>query len=133
MEVQNEKLFGTNTGREDIPLLKVNLQEPPKSLKQKALALCKSPHRLWSTSVIAFIVATLTMIGGYSLGYPSSALLDLRNMTNGRAIESGSVLENVFGVSVTSCCQFIFMVFFVDAGHRPSWIIIWWNSGWFFC
>ena len=99
MEVQNELKISTNAERDDMPLLKPKSQQPMTNLKQKALALLRAPERLWSVALLAFITATFTMIGGYTLGYPSSSLLDLRNMTHGRSIESGSIMENVYGVS----------------------------------
>ena len=99
MEVQNELKISTSAERDDIPLLKPKSQQPMTNLKQKALALLRAPERLWSVALLAFITATFTMIGGYTLGYPSSSLLDLRSMTHGRSIESGSIMENVYGVS----------------------------------
>ena len=92
-----KRVVSTNAEREDVPLLKINSRQ---NLKQKALALFRGPQRLWSITLIALVTATFTMIGGYTLGYPSSSLLDLRNMTHNRSIKSGSIMENVYGVSL---------------------------------
>ena len=92
-----KRVVSTNAERENVPLLKINSRQ---NLKQEALALFRGPQRLWSITLIALVTATFTMIGGYTLGYPSSSLLDLRNMTHNRSIKNGSIMENVYGVSL---------------------------------
>lgn len=63
------------------------------------LAEIRSSKRLWSTVVVSLAVGLTAVLTGYTLGYPSSALLDLRN-TSSEYYQKGSTSENLFGVSL---------------------------------
>ena len=60
---------------------------------------CQRPERLWSISIVALAAALSSLVGGYALGYPSSSLINLNNMTHGRSLVNGSVLVDAYGVS----------------------------------
>ena len=78
-----------------------SIQEPGQSSpSHKRSSFCwQRPERLWSTSVLALAAALSPLVGGYALGYPSSSLMNLNNMTNGRSLVNGSVLADTYGVS----------------------------------
>ncbi|XP_003389392.2 PREDICTED: facilitated trehalose transporter Tret1-like [Amphimedon queenslandica] len=61
---------------------------------------CQRPERLWSTSIVALAAALSPLVGGYALGYPSSSLINLSNMTHNRSLVNGSVLVDTYGALV---------------------------------
>ena len=67
---------------------------------ESTLLLKKNTPRKWSTFLLSFLASLTTVLGGYSIAYPSSALLDLRQLSDERAFEEGSTMENLFGVKL---------------------------------
>lgn len=62
------------------------------------IAMIRGPQRLWSTTIAAVVAALCTLLAGYTLGYPSCALLQLNALPDDRAIRNTSVLQDLFGV-----------------------------------
>ena len=93
-----------NATLEKTPLINNNNYQDGKSVFQswrQVIAELRGPHRLWSTTLIALLTSLTALLGGYTLAYPSSALLDLNNLNSTRVFQHGSVLENIFGVSTS--------------------------------
>lgn len=93
-----------NATLEKTPLINNNNSQDDKSVLQSwrgVIAELRGPHRLWSTTLIALLTSLTALLGGYTLAYPSSALLDLNDLNNTRVFRHGSVLENIFGVSTS--------------------------------
>jgi hypothetical protein len=65
------------------------------------LLLIRSKERLWTTILFSLIASFTAMPGGYTLAYSSSALLDLRNISDDRVFIPDSAIENLFGVSLS--------------------------------
>ena len=63
------------------------------------IAEIKGPQRLWSTTIVALLAALTSLFAGYTLAYPSSALIDLNKLNDSRIFKHGSSLEDIFGVS----------------------------------
>ena len=82
-------------------LLGTDTQTPsPIQSWRSVLAELRGPRRLWSVSLFSLFAAFTAILSGYTLAFPSSALLDLRNnMTDSSRIKKGSSLEDIFGVS----------------------------------
>jgi facilitated trehalose transporter len=55
-------------------------------------------ERFWVVFLLALLAAANTLLSGYTLGYPSSALLDLENIAGNRStFASDSTTTNLFG------------------------------------
>ena len=72
------------------------------SARSGVLGAITGPQRLWSTLIVSVLASMTAMPGGYTLAYPSSALLDLRSINDERVFIPDSVVENLFGVSCSS-------------------------------
>ena len=57
----------------------------------------KTPERLWSTALSVAVVSTLSLLGGFTLGFASSTLLDLGDLPEEYRFDH--VLSDLFGVS----------------------------------
>ena len=60
----------------------------------------RGKERLWPCVLAAVVSSLSTLLGGYALGYSSSALLELGQLP-GELSFNGSVMQGVFGVSVS--------------------------------
>ena len=98
---QSESQRLGSTQLEDSPMVEAINYKRSLSFSQKVAAMVTGPERLWSTALLASTAALLAIVGGYAIAYPSSSLINLKNMTNGRSIKNGSILENLYGVSST--------------------------------
>ena len=88
--------------QEKAPLLfrGTDVESPTPLQSWKAvIAEIKGPQRLWSTTVVALLAALTSFFAGYTLAYPSSALIDLNKFNDSRVFQRGSSLEDIFGVS----------------------------------
>lgn len=93
--------ISSSTQLETKPLIQSQRYSHPSSFIGKLSLLCKGPQRLWSTTLIALVAALTALIGGYTIGYPSSSLIDLDKLNGSRAIKNDSVLANLYGVSLS--------------------------------
>ena len=98
---QSESQRLASTQLEGSPMVEAINYKRSLSFSQKVAAMVTGPERLWSTALLASTAALLAIVGGYAIAYPSSSLINLKNMNNGRSIENGSILENLYGVSST--------------------------------
>ena len=57
----------------------------------------KTSERLWSTSLSVAIVSVLSLLGGFTLGFASSTLLNLGDLSE--AYRFDHTLSDLFGVS----------------------------------
>ncbi|XP_011402949.1 PREDICTED: facilitated trehalose transporter Tret1-like [Amphimedon queenslandica] len=79
-------------------LLGTDSQTPsPMQSWHSVLAELKGPRRIWTVTLFSFLAAFSAILSGYTLAFPSSALLDLRNMTNTSRFVKGSSIEDYFG------------------------------------
>lgn len=61
------------------------------------LSELRGPRRLWSVCLFSLFASLTAVLAGYTLAYPSSTLINLREL---RSFRKGSSLEDAFGVSV---------------------------------
>ena len=87
--------------QERAPLLFRGTEESPTPIQswKDVIAEIKGPQRLWSTAIVALLAALTSLFAGYTLAYPSSALIDLNKLNDSRIFKRGSSLEDIFGVS----------------------------------
>ena len=68
-------------------------------------------ERLWSTVVAAFVASIPALLVGYTLGFASSALLDLTGDTDDDAVPSdyyfGDTVSGIFAVSENIFCKIV--------------------------
>ena len=120
-----------NTTLEKTPLINNNNTQDAKSVFQswkRVIAELRGPQRLWSTTLIAFLTSLTALLGGYTLGYPSSALLDLNDLNDTRVFRHGSGLENIFGVSTSkyycSLQCYIYLYYDIVSDYNECWVSI---------
>ena len=106
-----------NTTLEKTPLINNNNSQDAKSVFQswrRVIGELRGPQRLWSSTLVALLTSLTALLGGYTLGYPSSSLLDLNDLNDTRVFRHGSGLENIFGVSASKdycllqCCVYLY-------------------------
>ena len=91
----------------DVPFLEPHSHSEPGSDHANASELLqnrsyivwvfKTPERLWSTALSVATVSTLSLLIGFTLGFPSSALLNLGDLPEEYRFDT--VLSDLFGVS----------------------------------
>lgn len=65
----------------------------------------RSGQRIWTILILSVLAANTSLLGGYTLGYPSSSLLDLKNLTGDRTLKHDPVMQGLFGVSWWHACN----------------------------
>ena len=75
---------------------------PTRILKRSAAAqvvmALRGKERLWSCVLAALVSSLSTLLGGYAIGYSSSALLELGQLPGEMSLND-SVMQGLFGVS----------------------------------
>ena len=91
-------------------LLGTDSQTPsPMQSWNSVLAELKGPRRIWTVTLFSFLAAFSAVLSGYTLAFPSSALIDLRNSTtNTSRFVKGSSIEDCFGVRTTSSSSYFY-------------------------
>ena len=105
---------------EKFPLLGVKKRQssvspsPLQSWKD-IVAEIRGPQRIWLLTLVTFIASLTTLLAGYTLGYPSSALLELSELPDEYAFTNETILPDLFGVSFKETYFFKFMCCFFSA------------------
>lgn len=71
MSEDKKELFGSSSEKHD------RHEQRPISFWRVVLAELRGPQRLWSTTLAAMIASISSLLGGYTLGFASPALLQL--------------------------------------------------------
>ena len=83
--------------------------QSPAQAWRTVLKVLRGPQRLWSTVFAALSAALCTLLGGYTLGYPSSALVELGNYSQKYDLSpdydfSSTLMKDLFGVREDQLC-----------------------------
>ena len=77
---------------------RVSLSAFQRSAWAQIVVALRGKERLWSCVLAAVVSSLSTLLGGYALGYSSSAVLELSQLPGDMSF-NGSVMQGLFGVS----------------------------------
>ena len=121
----------------------VDEDKPLPAWKAIRKEICGGQQRVWAVTLFSVLAASTSLLAGYTLAFPSSALLDLRGLHDNRTFYHNKLMEGLFGVSLCKLTLFSiayissftpslhqFLIFSLVPGHVPYWCYARWVDCW---
>ena len=95
----------------------VDEDKPLPTWKAIRKEICGGQQRVWAVTLFSVLAASTSLLAGYTLAFPSSALLDLRGLHDNRTFHHNKLMEGLFGVSL--CKLILFSIAYISS-FTPS-------------